>query len=86
MFLGSTPLLNAQSPKKGVQECLLGGATRSFLLNRMTHFFHQLRCSAQSRALVRSFDSRLVSLNWHPFYGKKQNLIHIVSIIILFYF
>jgi hypothetical protein len=42
-----------------------------FLRDRMARFLRQLRCAAQSRALARSFASRLASSKSHPFCGKK---------------
>ena len=43
-----------------------------FFARPLARFLRQLRCSAQSRALARSFASRLVSSKSHPTGGKKR--------------
>jgi hypothetical protein len=47
-------------------------AAKKFFARPLARFLRQLRCSAQSRALARSFASRLVSSKLHPIGGKKR--------------
>ena len=47
-------------------------AVKKFFARPLARFLRQLRCSAQSRALARSFASRLVSSKSHPLGGKKR--------------